>query len=336
MIELSERGSTVDKSFSFKIKLFIISLLLICISFIEINYYTNIVCAILTLVFSGVLLYKARKNLLLILIFGFIFYCNYSIVVGEYIVGGDLGVSFDEVKNPYYYGINIRIILLFTSIVAIFLDPPLNIRKVNLIPKDNIYIFGSIIFILVLILIFGVDRSPLTSYSVRITPIYEYGTILFLFAYYFSGKSNVKRYILLLLMILFILQDFYYGGRITSLQLIFLLISVLFSEKFTKKPINTQIILYGVCGVFLYKLIGEYRKAYSLNSVNILDLFRSLISNYFVFDTPIYAYYASATHIAASEVAGLEVRLNSLLAFVKAIFIGSRDINSNITKLVAT
>jgi len=315
----------------FVIKLLLIFLLFMFIRFIEINDYTNTICAFLTLAFSMILLYRTRKSIPLILVFAFVLYCNYSIIMGEYFIGGHLGIPIHEVKNSYYYGINIRILLLFVAILSTFYNSS-NIDHFNfkLVPKDNLFIFAIIVIVLILIFLFGIDRGPLTSYSVRITPIYEYSRVLFLFAYYFSGSSRIRKYIFFILVVLFILQDFYYGGRITSLQLILLIAVTLLSGKLTSK----KLVKYGLWGIFINSLIVEYRKAYTLDSINIINLFKNLVNNYLVFDTPIYAYYASATHIAAAEIAGVDIKLNSFLEFIKAIIVGSKNISGDVTKFV--
>ena len=82
-----------------------ISVLLVTIFIIPLNDSMNVVVAFFTLVMSGILLYKSRNNTLMTLIAFFILYSNYSIVVGEYLVGGELGVPFYEMKTPEYYGI---------------------------------------------------------------------------------------------------------------------------------------------------------------------------------------------------------------------------------------
>lgn len=316
----------------FIVKLILILLIILYISFFDINCYINKINSIITLGLSILLLYRSRNNLLMFLIAFFIFYCNYSIVIGEYIVGGNLGVRVYEVKNIHIYGIAIRILLLFMSIITIFYkNQKIELSKFRLIPKDNIIIFYSLIFILIYILVFGIKRGNLYSYSVRIAPIYEYSIILFLFSYYFSGKSNIRRNILGLLIILFVLQDFYYGGRITSLQLILLLIVTVFIENLRL----SKIISCGLIGIFINSMVGEYRRNYTLELDNLIEIIVRIFKDLFVFSTPVYAYYASATHIAAFEVAELHIRTNSLLEFIKAIFIGSKDIRGNVTKFVA-
>lgn len=314
------------------IKILLIVILIIYVNLNSITESSNIFEAYLTLLVSVFLLFKGRKNLVLVVMFFFIFYSNYSIILGEYIIGGDLSSPFQEVKNIYYYGVSIRTILLFMVIITLFYDGKLvDYSKQKLIPKDNYIIFYSIIMFLVYILIFEVQRGNLQIYSVRITPLYEYSKILFLFAYYFSGKSIVRKIIFFIFSCLFILQDFYYGGRITSLQLLILLITVAYPEKLT----FNKIIIFGFIGIFLNSLVGAYRGSFSFENINPIRLLNAIFHSYFVFDTPVFAYYASMTHIAASEIAKISIRVESFSTFILSVFTGSDDIKGNVSALVS-
>lgn len=71
-----------------KVKLQFILFLFILIYLLcfSVNEYTTIFDALMTLFLSAILLYKSRKNKVLFLLISFIFYCNYSIVIGEYLI----------------------------------------------------------------------------------------------------------------------------------------------------------------------------------------------------------------------------------------------------------
>ncbi|MCR2045354.1 hypothetical protein NSA23_14720 [Anaerosalibacter massiliensis] len=313
-------------------KLLIVLIVFVYIYFFNITPFTNKIDAMFTLILSVILLYKSRNDVPLFIMMFFIFYCNYSVVMGEYIIKGSLSVPFTQVKNNYIYGINIRIILLFMSIITIFYNGRSSgLNKEKIVPKDNFFIFYGIIFLLLMILLFGVDRSELQSYTVRISPIYEYSKLLFLFAYYFSGKSGIRKGIFSLLICLFILQDAYYGGRATSMQLIILFAITILLEKISVK----KVLFCSILGLIVNDLVVIYRRSYMLSGFGLLTLIENLINSYFVSDTAVYAYYASATHVAASKVASLGVKIESFLAFIQSIFIGSKDINSNVTLFVS-
>ena len=109
-------------------------------------------------------------------------------------------------------------LLMFMSTVTIFYNGnKLDIKEYKLKTKDNIIMYFAIIIMLLYILVFEVDRGNMNYYSVRISTLYAYSPILLLFLYYFSGGNKTRINIFVLISALFIVQDIYYGGRITSL-----------------------------------------------------------------------------------------------------------------------
>jgi hypothetical protein len=314
----------------FKI-LFILSLL-VYVNCTNITLFSLKFDASLTLLFSIILMYKGRKNIPVFLMAFFITYCNYSIVIGEYLVGGHLGVPMTQVKIVEVYGETIRMLLLFISIVTmLYKSNKVTFSDFKLIPKDNIFLFYSLLAALIVTFLFGLDRSgEMNSYSVRITPLYEYSILLFVFAYYFSGKSKLRRRILIIFSIIFIFSDFYYGGRITSLQIIFFFLVTMFLDK-----VNTKaIFVYGLMGILINRVIGAYRQSFSMDLKLITNTMSSVFENFFVFDTPVYAYYGSATHTAASNLISNSEQFQSLLSFLSSIFVGSWNEIGNVTKYV--
>lgn len=313
-------------------KLIIILILLYFMIYFESSALTNKIFGIFVIIFSLILLYKTKRNLFAFIIAFFILYSNYSIVVGEYLVGGDLGIPLYRLKTEYYYGTAIRVLLFFISIVALFLKSRV-VEKINfsLTPKDNIILFYALYLVLVLIWIFGIDRSAnFNTYKIVITPIYEYATIIFLFAIYSSGFRRFRIISLMFLLLFFVLQDFYYGGRITSLQLILVFLITVFLKKLNAN----KIIIGGTIGILINSIIGTYRKEYSLDSMEVFDIVKGVFNNYFVFDTPVYAYYATVTHLAATELIEWQIRIKSFFAFIFSIFTGSNEL-SNVTSFVA-
>ncbi len=287
--------------------------------------------SVLTLFLCIVLLYRVRSSPNLFLGFVFIAYSMYSVVIGEYIVGGNLGVPLMQVKTVEIYGLVIRIMLFFfLSLLTFF---PKNFELPFLKPKNNLPVFIILVLILIYIGLFGISRVKSGDYTVNISSLYEYSTIIFLFAYYSSGDRFYRKVTLTLLIFLFILQDFYYGGRITSIQLIFLFLCTIY-----RKSLNImRSVLLVFLGIFTNSFIGIYRKSFSINSVNILSLLEKLISNFFVFDTPVYSYYASATHIATIELFNLSVseRLDSFKNFIFSIFWSNDGSSGNLTQFVS-
>lgn len=295
------------------------------------SIYTSTYEAWLCILVSLLLTYKCRDSLPLFVGMIFITYCVYSIAIGEYIVGNNLAAPMLEIKNVMVYGNNIRILLLFLVVILSFLP-----KKINPVmlpePKDNVIIYFGLIIILVIIGIYGINRVSIGSYSVSISPIYEYSSIIFLFAYYTSGNKLWRKVIIAILMILYILQDYYYGGRITSLQIMILALCTILRNKFT----NIELLFFSFGGILLNAVVGAYRSLYNFDNINIMLIFNNLKTNLFVFDTPVYAFYASGTHIASIETFNIPytIRLGSFINFFKSIFLGSNNNSGNVTLFV--
>lgn len=320
----------IRKDIAFKV--LAIGLLYIYACFIPITSFSNKIDALAVLVMSGLLLYKGRKNLPLTIMFIFIFYVNYSVVMGEYITAGNLSVPFTEVKTTNIYGLTIRILLMFMTIVSLFYNeyrPSTESLKFK--ERKNSIIYWLIMIMLMASFFFGVERGGFDAYSVRINPIFEYSKILFLFAFYFSGKSRYKKNLIIMFVIIFILQDVYYGGRITSMQLAIFLSLTIFIEKLSFYKIS----LFSIIGIIFNSLVNAYRTSFTFVDISIVSIIRNLFSGYFVFDTATYAYYASATHVAASHSATIENRIQSAFEFIKSIFGVSNSPMREVTSFVS-
>lgn len=168
-----------------------------------------------------------------------------------------------------------------------------------------------------------------TYNQARITPYYEYLTIIILFAIRYSGKIKYKINIIIILSLMLMIQDFLYGGRITSLQICFILMVTIFKEKINFKNLFKIFFI----GIFLLSFIGAYREQYKFT--NLLIVINQLIKGGFAFDTPIYAYYSSATHVAASEILDNSIKINSLKEFLFNILFGNSDNLGNITSYIS-
>ncbi len=296
------------------------------------NVDTMKIDAILLLLFSIAFTLKNRNSNLLFIMSFFIFYCNYSIALGEYIYKPELGVPMSEVNNTYIYSKSIQILLLFTIVLTLFIEKP-DDRFIKMCYEDNSVIFYVLILVILIIGIAGVNRERGHSYSVNITSIYEYSYILFLFGYHSSGNSVLKKYILSLILFSFVIQDFYLGGRITSLQLIIVFLICLFNDIINSK----RIFIGSILGILINTLVGAYRVKYTFKGIIINDLIKDLFRNKFVFDTATYSYYASATHIATVDyhLVDNKTRLRSLFEFLKSIFLGGGNSTGNVTRYVS-
>lgn len=279
--------------------------------------------AILVIFLSFFLLIRSRKNLALFILSYFIFYVNYSIVFGEYVIGSPMVPPMTEVRTDTFYGLGIRGLLLFMIIFSLFLRTRNTTRSdgcVNfelVVENKNVPFLISIV-LLSFSLIFGLKRGPIGVYEVRITPLFEYSKLLFLFAYYYGGASRFKRWILIAFALAFILNDAMYGGRVTSVQILIVLALTIFIKNLT--PFRTVIL--SIPGIIFSAFVGAFRSSFSFQGLFFGDILKKMVSGHFVFDTATYAYYSSITHIAATFKSSISERLSNMFANFTSYFVG--------------
>lgn len=75
----------------------------------------------IALALSILFVYKARKNVYLIIISSFILYSNYSIILTEYLGIGNAAQLY-EAKNQNIYSILINQLIIFIAIISIFIE----------------------------------------------------------------------------------------------------------------------------------------------------------------------------------------------------------------------
>lgn len=307
-----------------KATLLVISLLLaIIISILPPSKTINNSIALAALLLSIIFVFRARKNHGDLIASIFLLYFNYSVIVGEYLSDGRFGTPMREVKTVEIYSILIKLMAIF-MLVLVMNYKSSDSRKESqyIVERVNSGVaFFFVYLVLLLILVFGIRRGPLLTYEVRITPVYEYASILFILLYRYTARSKTKAKLFALLIVAFALQDLYYGGRVTTLRLITVYALTMYYPKLTK----AKIVFFSVLGIAIMTLIGSYRAAYSIAIGDITKAVRMLFETFFVNNTATFAYYASAAIIYTSQMVPLSLRLQSLLEFVFSIFTGSRS-----------
>ena len=258
---------------------------------------------------------STRKNLPLFLLFLSLLYFNYSIAVGEYSFLENAGTALNEVKTDEIYSLLIFIVLIF-NISFLGIKPP--ITKRTLPYSYEPIIVTSALSVLVIIFFFFFDRNDISGYSVRITPAYEYSTLLFLTAIIYSRDRLFLNAVILALCFIYILNDFIFGGRITSIQICLLLALTVFRDRLT----NFRVILLFVLGVFLMAAVGAYRTQFLVSGFDINPVIVRLLEKGLAFDTVVYAYYSSATHLATVSYLEWSERLGAFWELLVYLFTG--------------
>lgn len=268
------------------------------------------------------LIFKNKGNPPLLIISFILFFVNYSIVVGIGILNydypmGDSSLVNSKVGNLFEKGI--YILFVFQCIRLFFRS---NGIYEEMQFKNNIFIYSIIICSLFYIGIFEIDRSFSFGYEVKISTLYEYSYLLFVFLIYYQGSSSIRNVLTHLLAFLFIIQDAYYGGRVTSIQII-LTFALLKYSRFIKLK---YILVFFPILLMLMTIVGTYRSNYAA-AFSFEEIYNNLAESWFVQDTSLYAYFASAGHLYADLYINFETKLNSFFAFLSSIIFGSQAAN---------
>lgn len=265
-------------------------------------------------------------NWSLTVIFSCIAYFNYSILVANYLWSGN-DMLLSSLANDPVSKIGINILLLFMVVVTLFLPKKINKNKneknyfINNENKNNLLTLG-IAVVLVLILIYGFTRPDLAGVRGTPSPLYEYSLIFFIIGFYFSGNKKLNISILSLILILFVLQEFLYGGRVTGLQLVICWFIMLYSYKTNIRQILPILIV-----VFIFlSLIGAYRAELNLSVRAIQDVLVSLVKGKLSLDTAYSAYYTSLTFIKVEGFSSVATRLDLFGKFILAMFLGGNKV----------
>ncbi|MDN5544486.1 MAG: hypothetical protein L0H03_04350 [Rhodococcus sp. (in: high G+C Gram-positive bacteria)] len=250
----------------------------------------------------------------------------YSIILCFYLLPEYFAFPLTEALTPDNLAIGLRTLWIIP--LALWnlrrYDPTLSLQG-----NPSPVAFWAIIAALLYIALFQIDRSGSSEvYRVRVTPIYEYSYLLILLAYLFKGKNGPRTAVLIGICALIVAQDALYGGRATSVQVIFVLTLTMFRNRLS--PIRLAAL--AVAGVIGGSLVGIVRSS-GPASGNLLDVVgSSILESLMTSSTAVYAYYASLTHVAAAPNIESGERAASFMGFVQQVIFGGGE---SLTKYVS-
>ncbi|EWM59067.1 hypothetical protein [Streptococcus thermophilus] len=314
-----------DRIFGVKLVYLFITSMFLIISFLFPTYAIDSL-AILLVITNLFTIFLARKNQISLFISFILLFFNLSIALSDYTfhINQITWNSLVYYNNGQYYQEALIMLLVFNIVFLLTINTDEYIYQPIAMQKESPILFWVFYLITILILIFGINRNAIgIGYEVRITPIFEYSIVFFLMCHIFSNKSNAfHSSLIIILAILYILQDAMYGGRITSIQLFIFL-----SFNYFSKVINVKnLIIFFTFAILVFTFIGRHRGG---DSLSMSSLFEG-----FVNDTATFAYGSSTTHLFAADQIDWNTRLMSLFYFIVSFILPlpkEASILSNVT-----
>lgn len=280
---------------------------------------------ILVLLCNIYMVIGARKNIMALVIALLISYFNYSIIYANFIIGFD-NTSYTQPFSLRSYVIALNILTLFNLLLAVFAKW----HKVMSLPKENfmvlkkngndIIVFGICLF-LTLLFIFGFNRVEIGEEGGGGTPLYEYSVIFFMMLFYYSGGKKVTIRVGLIIVLIFCLQNFVFGGRVMGLQMLFCAFFMLYVTN-----VKLSLLLPILAGIFvLFSIIGSVRQELLLGNFDVGSIMLETLKRGFALDTAYSAYHTSESYAYVRPMYTDDQALNLFLEYIKSIFLGSKD-----------
>ena len=310
---MNNKTPIIDFLISFS---FIVYIGYIILSGIDTNIqWISISVLILSNVYS---LYKCRYNKFLVIIWTIILYCNYSIVYENWI--SHTQDLFNTEISEKVTNSSINLLATFNALLYLF-SP----KKVYASHVKNLSIFTNaitpgfltyIIIIVCLIVIFllGFDAPSIPGERGSPKPVFEYAICIFILGYHFF-KNKRQLIILDILILLFALKNFIFGGRILGIQFLTCYYIFRWGSLSLKK-----ISVIALPMVLLMYIIGVVRGELLSGNFDTHQILEALFSNGLALDTAYSAYHTSKVYMYIYDL--IPNHIDFFLAFLAALLIG--------------
>lgn len=282
---------------------------------------------------SIIFIIKSYKNIMSFIVALFLFWFNYSIIFANYFL--DMHSFYLRDSYSAVSVIGLRVLLIFNLILCLFTknSDSKNYEiawKYNK-PVSEIIAWGYL-FLLTFILIFGFSRPAKEGGRGSPSTIYEYSIVLFIVGYYFFHSNKYYINLSSFLLILYALQNLYYGGRITALQELTIFF-ILFVHKKSKTNLKTMIPVV-IFSFIIFTGVGLFRANFRLSTSTINDIFESSNNKALTLDTAYSAYYTSLTFIKTESILSLPERLRIFINWICSQLVGGSLIReSNVAQI---
>jgi len=272
---------------------------------------------------------KYRDNWSIFIIFCFIGWCNYSFYACNALNAGDQYFAGWSNNTSVMVPASNCVLLFSTLLSTITVKNKKNKEKKQIKSTKGIpnFLFTIMIILLFAILLFTFTRPDQAGIRGASSSIYEYSTALFVVLFYFTNNKTQKK-ILIILSLLFILQDLLYGGRVTALQIILVLFIYFISEKITIKKALPFILI----GIVIFTGIGDKRASYNLETSQIENSINNIIDRKGSLDTAYSAFYTSGTFIKTRQAVSDEDRHYLTNQYILSLIMGGGVKDSNLAR----
>lgn len=303
----------------------------VCVSLLLLNDngdYNDIV-ALLLLFINLLSLIKARNNWYLFIVFSIITYSNYSICVSNYLAS-PINTFFASYAYTIVGAKGVNILLGFSVLLLVCLPDTVisKQREIEIIKNNrhNVIVVLGVSLVLVLIWIFGYKRPETVGDRGSPTALYEYSLIFLIISFYYSGRDKRLYGLTLLLAGMYAIQNFVFGGRITGVQIVVVIVLCLFGDKLSIKKVIPVSALFFV----IMSGIGLYRASILQYGMDIRVILQTIVSRHFALDTAYSSYYTSMTFLDVLARTSLKNRLYLFFQWVLSMLIGGSVPDSNL------
>lgn len=251
-------------------------------------------CGIILLILSGVLVFYARKNTAGFILGIYLFYSNYSIVIGVYFYKRIRPNSLYNLVSDPTFGIGIIALLTFTWILAIGLINVYHNKCIHFYNTEENEIISYLCFLIYLLIFFSNTTFREGQRTVT-TAIGEYRYLFLMFGSIYARKTKRNKYICVLMVFVTSVVEICGGNRAGILPNI-VIVLLLWMPNFSIKKIFPFILP----AIILLKMVGIMRQDFQFSVQGIYNVLLQCGENKFVEDSFTFAYVPSLNSIDLS------------------------------------
>lgn len=311
----------------------LLTVLLLCaIVFLDNSQESLKLLGALLILVSIYFIYKVRFNSDLLILFGLIAYVNISVSLGDLlqisqVLGEESLVWQKSIRDSHYNVIGAKSLLLIMSILNVIINK-LNLSNISskalapLEKKNNKYIFIVGYCVLLIFWLFGYSSSIGGTYHSNTRTIYEYSLLIFIVVWFYSGNSKIKKYLLYLFALLYILQSLYRGDRSSAFPMVVALV-LIHNYKLSVK----SLVLLAFGGIFASNLVSAYRIAFSFTELKNI-FFDKYGMTAFLSDTVSQSYYTGISIVNTHDL--IPSTIFYFLNFLGGILFGGSFPNADV------